>query len=315
MISMILRRLALAVPMLLIVSFLVFSLVALVPGDAAVTLAGGTDARPEDVEAVRQELNLDEPFLSQYGTWLSKAVRFDFGNSLYSGRPITDEIGRRLPATLSLAAATVAVMVPLALVVGVLGGLRPGSRRDRALVVLASTGIAVPTFWFALVLVGIFSVSLGWLPPFGYVAPSDDPVEWMRRICIPAVALGTTSGFVLSRQVRAGLADTMRSAFVRTAWAKGGTPRRVVGGHALKPSAIPAVTVLGIQVSAIVSGAVIIEEIFVIPGIGSFLLTAVNNQDIPVIQAAALLFVLIHVAANLAVDIAYGFLNPKVRAS
>jgi peptide/nickel transport system permease protein len=165
----------------------------------------------------------------------------------------------------------------------------------------------------ALLLVTLFAVQLRWLPPFGYTPFGEDPWQWFRHLILPGIALALTTAAVLSRQIRAGLADTMSSAFVRTAWAKGGNTRQVVVGHALKTSAIPAVTVLGLQIGGILAGAVIIEQIFSLPGLGTYLLGAVGNKDVPVILAAALLLVVVNMLASLSVDIAYGFLNPKVR--
>ena len=296
-------------------SFLVFSLVALVPGDPAATLAGGGNASSQSIQQVRHELRLDEPFFIQYGDWLGGAVRFDFGKSLYTRQPVAEELAKRIPVTLSLAAAAFILMIPIALATGIIGGLRPGGVIDRILMFLSSLAISMPPFWVALVLISVFAVNLGWLPPFGYSAPFASPVEWLKTIILPAVALALGGLAILSRQLRAGLADTMQSSFIRTAWAKGGSTRRVVVGHALKNSAIPAVTVMGLQVGTVLGGTVIVEQIFSVPGIGSYMLEAVSNKDLPVIQSVALLFVVVNVLANLGVDIAYGYLNPKVRAS
>ena len=310
---MIARRLLVIVPVLLIVSFLTYSLTALIPGDAAQTLAGGPDAQAEDIQKVREELHLDEPFIAQYADWLGGVFQGDLGTSLYSGRPITDEIGERLPVTFSLALVALGLALPIALLVGVRGGLRPGGLFDRSSLVGTSIAIAVPSFWLALLLVSLFAVTLKWLPPFGYVKFTVDPWQWFRHLILPAISLGLVVSAVLSRQLRAGLSDTMDSAFVRTGWAKGGNTRRVVTGHALKTSAIPAVTVLGLQIGALLGGAVIIEQIFALPGLGTYLLGAVQQQDIPVVLAAALLLVVVNMLASLAVDITYGYLNPKVR--
>lgn len=315
MLGLIGRRLLIAVPLLLVMSFLAFSLVVLVPGDPAVTLAGGGSASPETIQQIREELHLDDPFLVRYWSWLSNAVHLDFGNSLYSHQPVATELFDRIPVTISLSLAVFVLVIPLALVLGIIGGLRPGGLIDRALMFLTSLALAMPPFWVALVMVVLLAINLRWLPPFGYVNFTDNPVGWLRTIIMPAAAIALAALSILSRQVRAGLADTMQSSFIRTAWAKGGNTRQVVVGHALKNSAIPAVTVLGLQVGSILGGTVIVEQIFSIPGIGRWMLEAVSNKDVPVIQAVTLLFVVANVLANLVVDIAYGFLNPKVRAS
>ncbi|MDF3312215.1 ABC transporter permease [Rhodococcus sp. T2V] len=312
---MIVKRLLTSIPLLFVMSVLVFSMIALVPGDAATTIAGGGNASPQVVQQIREELNLDEPFFVQYATWLKSAVQFDFGESLYSQRPVADELLERLPVTLSLALAVFAIVIPLALVLGIVGGLRPGGLGDRGMMFGTSVVVSMPPFWIGMVLISVFSVSLGWLPPYGYTAFADDPAGWARSIILPAVALAAAGVAMLSRQLRAGLADTMQSAYVRTAWAKGGDTRRVVVGHALKNSAIPAATVLGLMVGSILGSTVIVEQIFNIPGIGSYMIAAVSSKDVPVIQATALLFVVAHIIANLMVDISYGYLNPKVRAA
>jgi len=312
--GMIVRRLLLLVPVLLIVSFLTYSLTALVPGDAAQTLAGGPDAQPAAIAKVRAQLHLDEPFLQQYGDWLGRVVKGDLGTSLYSGQSITDEIWRRIPITFSLALVALLLALPIALLVGIRGGLRPGGAFDRGSLVGTSVAIAMPSFWVGLLLISLFAVTLRWLPPFGYVKFTDDPWQWFRHLILPAISLGLVVCAVLSRQLRAGLSDTMDSAFVRTGWAKGGNTRRVVTGHALKTSSIPAVTVLGLQIGGLLGGAVIIEQIFQLPGLGTYLLGAVQQHDIPVVLAAALLLVVINMLASLAVDVTYGYLNPKVRA-
>jgi len=313
--GLIARRLLLLVPVLLIVSFITFSLTALIPGDAAQTLAGGPDAKPGAIREIRHELHLDDPFLVQYADWLGGVVHGDLGTSLYSKQPISSEIEDRIPITLSLALVALLMALPLALLSGVLGGLKPGSLFDKGLLVGTSAAVAMPSFWVALLLVTFFAVQLHWLPPFGYVHFGDDSWQWFRHLIMPGIALALTVWAVQSRQIRAGLADTMSSAFVRTAWAKGGSTRQVVVGHALKTSAIPAVTVLGLQIGTILAGTVIIEQIFALPGLGTYLLSAVGNKDVPVIQAAALLLVVTNMLASLGVDIAYGYLNPKVRAA
>jgi peptide/nickel transport system permease protein len=314
-VGLVIRRLVAVVPMLLIVSFVIFGLTELIPGDAATTLAGGTDARPEAIERIRSELHLDDPFLARYGDWLSDAVRLDLGNSLYTGDTIRSDIADTLPVTLGLAALVFVLALVVSLLVGVAGGLRPGSLLDRALLFASSASIAMPAFWVAMLLVVAFAVELRWVPPFGYLAFGESPTGWLERMILPAAALALAPAAVLARQLRGGLADTMQSSYIRTAWAKGGSTRQVVVGHALKNSAGPAVTVLGLQVGAILGGTVLVERIFSIPGMGTYLLSAVSTQDIPAVQGVAVLFVLIQVAVSLAVDITYGSLNPKVRVS
>jgi peptide/nickel transport system permease protein len=315
MVGMIARRLLLMIPMLLLMTFLVFGLVILIPGDAAVTLAGGLDAPPGAIEAVREEMHLDRPFLAQYGEWLGGVVHGDFGTSLYSHAPITDEMANRIPVSLGLVILILVLGLPIALLAGIAGGLRPGSLLDKVLLLGSSAAVSMPGFWVALVLVTIFAVKLGWLPPFGYTNFTDNPFEWFKGLIMPAASTALALSAIISRQVRGGLADVMQTPYIRTAWTKGGSTRRVVVGHALKNSAGPVVTVLGLQIGALLGATVIVEQIFSIPGLGSYLLNAVNVQDVPVIQAAAVFFVVLNMTVSLLVDITYGFLNPKVRTA
>lgn len=312
MAGMIARRLLSLVPILLLVSFAVFALITLVPGDAAVTLAGGEQATPEAIEQVRSKLGLDDPLLVQYGRWLASAVTLDLGESLLSGQSVSSQIAARFPITFGIALAAIAVGLVLGVPAGILSGMRPGSLTDRLALFGSSLGIAIPHFWLAMLLVALFAVNLGWLPAVGFTRFTESPLEWLRSITLPAIALGARAAASLARQTRAALIDVMNSSYVRTAWAKGGTARLVVGKHALKNAAIPAVTVLGLQLSVLVGGSVIIEQIFGIPGLGTYLLRAIISFDLPVVQGVTLVFVLVYVGMNLLVDISYGYLNPKV---
>jgi peptide/nickel transport system permease protein len=295
------------------VSFGVFVLVALVPGDAATTLAGGENATPERVAAVREQLHLDDPLVSQYGRWLGNAVQGDLGESLFSHVPVVDDIRDRFPITLGLALAALAVGLLIGIPVGVLSALRPGRPVDKASRVGTSLAIAIPNYWLAIELVVLFAVTWKWLPPSGYVKFTEDPRGWLEHIILPAIALGVWSAASLARQLRASLIDALDTRYVRTAWAKGASTRRVVLKHAMKNAAIPVVTVLGLQIGFLLGGTVIIEQIFSIPGMGPYFIRAVTSFDVPVIQGVAIVFVLITVALSLLVDISYGLLDPRVR--
>lgn len=316
MLGMIVRRLVALVPVLLLVSFGVFMLSTLVPGDAAVTLAGGDSATIERIEEVRAQLGLDDPLLTQYVRWLGDAVRLDFGTSLYGGSlSVWDEISARIPVTFGLALLALLIGVVVGVPVGIAAAMRPGGILDRLCLVTTSIGIAVPNFFVAMLLITVFAVNLGWLPALGFTRFTDDPLEWLRTMILPATSLALFPAAALARQVRAALIDVLQSNYVRTAWASGGSPVRVVGKHALKNAGIPAVTVLGLQLTALIGGAVIIEQLFSIPGLGSYMLRALSQSDLPVIQGVTITFVVMHVLLNLLVDISYGFLNPKVRVS
>jgi len=313
MAALIARRLLAIIPILLIVTFAVFMLISLVPGDAAVTLAGGIRATPQKVQQVREQLHLDEPLLQQYWRWLSNAVQGNLGRSFYSRQPVSDEIAARLPVTLGMIVAGMFVTLLIGVPLGLISGMRAGSRVDKSGRLYASVGVAVPDFVIAIVLVVLFAVQWRLLPPSGYVRFTDSPTEWLRYMALPAVALGIASGAVLSRQLRASLVDTMESNYVRAAWARGGRARTVVGKHALKNAAMPVVTVLGLQLGFLVGGTVLLEQIFSIPGMGSYFLRGIDGFDLPVIQGVTIVFVVFMILMSLAVDIAYGFLNPKVR--
>jgi peptide/nickel transport system permease protein len=318
--SLIVRRVVVLIPTLLIVSFLVFSLVTLIPGDAATELAGGTRATPERIADVRTQLGLDDPFLVQYGRWLSDAAQFDLGESLRTGKPVSSEIRRLMPITASLVLAGVVIGLSLGVPMGVIAGMRPGTPLDRSLMFSATLGIAVPNFWLAMMLISVFAVEfsifdfLGFRS-IGFTRLTDDPVGWLQSIVLPGIALGLGVAASVGRQLRAALQDVLASNFVRTLWANGATPKLVVAKHALKNAAIPAVTVLGLQIGGLLGGTVLIERVFSIPGIGSYVLNGVLELDLPVVQGVAVLFVLINMTLSLLVDLTYSWLDPRVRVA
>jgi peptide/nickel transport system permease protein len=315
LLTFIARRLLALIPLMLVVSFLVYSLVVLLPGDPAVAIAGGEDSTPEEVAQVREELGLDDPLLVQYGRWLGKAVQGDLGTSLYTERSVSDEITRRFPVTFSVAIGAIVISLVLGMSAGIIAGLRQGHFTDRAVIFLTSLGLAIPSFWLALLLVIVFAVELGWLEAIGYVKFSEDPWEWARHLIMPWLALGIGAAASVARQVRGALIDVLDEDYVRTARSKGLAGHRVVGKHALKNAAMPAITVLGIQFAYLLGGTVIIESIFSIPGLGTYVISAISGRDLPVIQGTVLMMAIIFVVINLVVDILYAVVNPKVRLS
>ena len=315
MAALVARRLVALVPILLLVSFGVFFLVSLVPGDAAVTLAGGENATPQSIAQVRAQLHLNEPIVDQYGRWLSHAVRLDFGKSLEDGASVSSSLRSRIPVTLGLVVAATAVSLLIGVPLGIVSGLRPGGGADRASRLTASLGVAVPNFWLAVVLVALFAVHWHLLPPSGYGGLKASPLGWLRHMALPAISLGVASAAALARQLRAELVDVLDATYIRTAWAKGAPARRVVVKHALKNAAIPAVTILGLQVGYLLGGAVIVEQIFALPGLGTYFIRGVTSSDLPVIQGVTVVFVLGQLVMSLLVDLSYGLLNPKVRVS
>lgn len=315
MATLIARRLASLIPVLLVVSFFVYALMALVPGDAAIELAGGINASPERIEVVRAEFHLDDPFVVQYGRWAKDAATLDFGHSLVSRRSVAGEIAYKLPITASIALGAMVFGLLVGVPIGILAGMRAGTKLDSALVVATTAGIAVPNFWLAMLLILTFAVNLEWLPAIGFTRLTDSPVDWVKSLVLPSVALGTSVAATIVRQLRGELADVMGRPYVRTAWAKGGLAGRVVGKHALKNAVIPTITVIGLQIGGLLGGTVIIEQIFSVPGLGTYLLQAILATDMPVIMGVTTVFVLMYVVLSLLVDIAYGVVNPKVRVT
>ena len=315
MARLIARRLSSLVPVLFLVSLVVYGLMALVPGDAAVQLAGGVDATEERIAEVRTELGLNDPFLVQYGRWLKGAVTFDFGESLVNGQSVSGDILNRLPVTASIAFGAMVVGLLVGVPAGIVAGMKAGTRLDRGLIFGTTLGIAVPNFWLAMMLILVFAVNLGWFPAIGFTRLTESPWDWLRSLVLPSLALGTFVAASVARQLRGELADVMQRSYVRTAWAKGGSARLVVGKHALKNAAIPAVTVIGLQMGGLIGGTVILEQIFSIPGLGTYLLQAITSSDMPVIMGVTTMFVLVYMVMSLLVDVAYGLLNPKVRVS
>jgi peptide/nickel transport system permease protein len=320
MLGMIARRVLSLIPVLLVVTFVVFLLVELVPGDAAQSVAGGANATPEKIAEVREELGLDRPVLERYVDWLGDAVQLDFGKSYASynnvaAPTVAEEIVERLPVSLGLALAGLLVAIVIGIPLGILAGMRPGGVVDRLSVTGTSFGLAIPNFVLAFFLIQVFALSLDWFPAQGYTKFSDDPSAWLESIVLPAISLGVLAAASVARQTRAALIDVLQSNYVRTAFAVGTGTRRTVVKYAFKNASIPTVTVLGLQLAGLIGGVVIIEQIFVIPGLGTYMLRALTLPDVPVIQAVTVTFVVVYVLLNLVVDISYGYLNPRVRTS
>lgn len=313
MIQLVLRRLVALVPILWIVSFAVFLLEALVPGSIAITLAGGPTATRQSIDRVRDSLHLNDPILVQYWHWLWGALHLNLGNSLATGQPVASQIAQRLPVTLSLVVAALVVGLLIGVPLGILSGLRPHTNVDRASRLVASLGTSIPNFVLGLFLVIVFAVDVHWFPPSGYTSFTTSPAEWVRDLTLPAIALGVGVSANIARQLRVAVLDVMRTDYIRNSWAVGASPTRVVGKHALKNAAIPVITVIGLQIGFLLGGTVLIEQIFAVPGLGSYMITAISTGDLPVVQAVTLVFVLFAVTMSLLADIGYGLVNPKIR--
>jgi peptide/nickel transport system permease protein len=314
MLGLLMRRLAFTVPMLVVVSFCVFSLIVLVPGDPAVALAG-ENPDPEQIQAVRERLGLDDPFLVQFWHWFAGLLQGDMGQSLFSSQPVAEAVLVRLPATLSLAALSLIVALALGVGVGVLAAMRPGTWIDRTATFAASLGVAVPYFWVGMILVLLFAINLTIFPAVGYVPITENPFQWLMHLFLPATALGLAPAAVIARQTRAGMTSVLSQDYVRTATAKGLPPSRVVGAHALKNAAVPVITAFGLEASRLIGGTVVIEQLFVLPGLGSLAYSSVFARDFPMVQGVLLVVAALVLLINLLVDLSYGYFNPRIRQS
>lgn len=306
------RRLLAVVPLLLLISAAVFSMTFLIPGDPARTIAG-PHATPDRVVAVRHQLGLDHSVLSQYWHWLTHALSGNLGSSLFTHTAVAGEIAHRFPITFSLSIGALLLAVLIGVPAGLAAGTRPGSVVDRLVTLGTSTAIAVPDFWLGIILVILFAVKLQMLPAVGYVGITQSPVDWATHLYLPWFALGIAGAAPIARQLRGALIDVLAQDYIRTANAKGLPGYRVLLKHALKNAAISPVTVIGIQFAYLLGGTVIIEYIFSIPGLGLYFFNALNAKDLRVIQGVTLVVALTFVFVNLAVDVLYAYINPKVR--
>jgi peptide/nickel transport system permease protein len=304
-------RLTSAVPLILLITIGTFCLGLLMPGDQAYAIAG-ENATPEQVEQIRRDLNLDEAAPVRYVDWLGDAVTGDLGVSASTRRPVWDELVRRWPVTASLAVAALFLSFLMGIPIGIVQGMRPGSKADKALLGVVSLGLATPSFWLATMLIFLLAVQVNWLPAMGYVPIEEDPVEWARHIVLPAFTLAVLGAAQIARQLRAGLIGVMEEDYIRAAGARGLSPRAITK-HALRNASLPTLTIVGLWVGFLLAGSVIVEQIFQLRGLGEYTLTAVQDRDFVVVQGVVLAIAVIIVAVNLAVDLLYYWLNPKVR--
>ena len=306
-----LRRVGQAVVVLFGVSVAVFSIIHLVPGDP-VRLALGTRFNQETYDALVARSGLDDPVVVQYVNWLGNALSGDLGVSFRSGRPVTELILERLPATMSLAFGAILVALLIALPLGLISALRPRSAVDYVATFVSQAGISIPDFWLAIVAILVFSLTLSWLPSSGYVGLTDDPVEWARHLVLPSVVVGTVSGAILTRFVRSSALEALGQDYTRTARAKGLPRRVVINRHVLRNALVPVITVTGIQLAYLLSGVVVVEVVFAWQGLGQLALQAVETRDYPLLQGAVLLFALFFLVVNLVVDLLYALVDPRI---
>jgi len=306
------KRLLIAVPSLLIASLIVFTLPRLLPGDA-VQLMLAEKAYAKDVDELRAKLGLDRPLAVQYVEWLGRVAQGDLGESLWTRRPVLQELGQRLPITLELAFFALAFALLIALPVGVISAARADTLQDYLARSAAIVGLSVPGFWLATLLIVLPAIWWGWRPLIEFTEFSKNPLAHVAQFLIPALILGVAAGAALMRLTRSMLLEVLRQDYVRTAWAKGLAERVIVLKHGLRNAIIPVVTLLGTQLPQIIGGTVIIETVFGLPGMSRFLFDAINQRDYPVIQGVNLVVVSTIVTLNLAVDALYAVLDPRIR--
>lgn len=308
----VLRRLLIATSSLVLASLVVFSLPRLIPGDV-VQLMLEERAYGKDLEDLRAKLGLNRPIYVQYFEWAGRVVQGKLGESLWTKRPVLEELGRRLPVSLKLGLLALLFSVSIALPIGILAAVRQDSLADYVARSLAIVGLSVPGFWIATMVILLPSLWWNWSPPIQFTEFSVDPWAHVSQFIIPAFILGIASSAAIMRLTRAQLLEVLRQDYVRTAWAKGVREGTVVLKHSLKNALIPVITVLGIQIAQILGGTVIFETIFGLPGMGRFLFDAINQRDYPVIQGVNLVIVSVVVLMNLAVDACYAYLDPRIR--
>lgn len=298
-------------PVALLASVVLFLLIKMTPGDP-VAIILGEQITPENYEALRRDLGLDKPLPVQFVVWLGRVLQGDFGKSLRNGIPVSDEIMARLPATLQLGAAALIISMLIAVPLGVLSAVYRKSPIGFFATAFTQVGVSLPNFVFAYILIYLFALNLRLLPPGGYVAPTDDPLEFLRRLILPAFTLSLFGAATQTRFIRSGLLETLYQDYVRTARAKGLSERMVIMRHAMRNALIPVVTILGLQVGAILEGAFITEFVYAWPGIGRLAVQALGSRDYPTVQAVVLIAVFAFLLANLLVDIAYAYLDPRI---
>jgi peptide/nickel transport system permease protein len=300
------------IPVLVGVSVIVFLLMRVIPGDIALLLAGDY-ATEERLEEIRQELGLKKPLYQQYAEWAWGACRLDFGKSMWSGEPVLSEIARRFPLTLELALMTTLITVAISIPVGVICAIRQDSAKDYVLRVFAISGLSLPSFWIGILIIMALVAVFRWVPPLGYVNIWEDPVKNMQILIWPAVAVGFRQAAIQARMSRSCMLDVLRQDYIRTAWAKGLREKTIVIRHALKNALLPVITIIGVEFAFLFGGLVVTEVVFTLPGVGRYLVDAIHHRDYTVIQAIVLIMAVIVSFANLAVDIIYGWVDPRVR--
>ena len=312
MLDFLVRRAAISAVTLLLISLIVFTGVRMIPGDPA-RVMGGTDADPAGLEEIREKYGLKDPIIVQYVRWAGLALRGDLGESIRTREPVVRTVAKKLPITVELAWFSLLVAVGIAIPAGVFSAVRRNTVWDLVASGVSLCGLSIPSFWLGIMLILLLSVRLGWLPASGFVPFREDPLANLVRMIMPAFVLGSGLAAVLMRQTRNSMIEVMSADYIRTAYSKGLAGRAVVFRHAIRNGLIPVVTILGLQMGALMGGAVVTEQIFVVPGFGRLIVEAVFTRDYPLVQGVVLITATAYVVINLLVDASYSVLNPRIR--
>jgi peptide/nickel transport system permease protein len=312
MTGFVIRRVLTAIPVMAFVALFVFSLLYIAPGDPAAVIAGD-QASAEDIERIRHSLGLDRPFLVRFAEWSWQVLQGNLGTSMFTGLPVTELIKQRIEPTLSLMAVTLVFAISAAVPIGVLAAWKAGSLLDRLFMAFAVLGFSVPVFVAGYVLAYVFALQLDWLPVQGYTPLSQGLLPWFENLILPAIALGFVYIALIARTTRAAMLEVLSQDYVRTARAKGMSERGILFLHALKNAAVPIVTVVGIGIALLIGGAVVTESVFAIPGLGRLTIDAIVRRDYPLIQGIVLMFSMVYVLVNLAIDLLYTLVDPRIR--
>ncbi|WP_180902742.1 ABC transporter permease [Martelella soudanensis] len=312
MFGFLVRRLLSALPVLFVVSLVSFVIIAIVPGDVTAEIAGSDSTEAQRAE-IRERLGLDQPMLTQAVHWYGRLLQGDLGESYLLNKTVAEAVLERLPVTLSLAGIALVLAVVMGVLLGILAAIKHDSWLDQGAMSVALFGLSIPDFWFGLILISVFAVGLGWLPTGGYVPASESVIGWMRSMTLPALALAITQMGVVARMTRSSMLDVLGQDYIRTARAKGMRRRTVIFKHALRNALVPIVTVVGVMTGVLLGGAVVIESVFSLPGVGRLIIGAIQRRDYPIIQGGLLITAATFVFVNILVDLVYGWLDPRVR--
>ncbi|GAA0328645.1 ABC transporter permease [Bacillus carboniphilus] len=312
MISYLLRRFGLMIFIMFLVSLIVFAIVNILPGDPALLILG-QEATPESLEALRAKMGLNNPIYIQYLNWLMGILQGDFGQSLTDNSDVLTVLMQKISITLQLTFMAFLLALLIAIPVAIVSATRKGTFWDYSSTIIVLSGVSLPPFWLGILLIYIFAITLGWLPPSGYVSPSEDLGKWLLFMLMPAATVGIRLSAELTRMLRSSLLEVLKSDYIRTGYAKGLLERGVIFGHALRNALIPVVTVSGLQLGGLLGGMVITETIFAVPGVGQLVINSILTRDFPMVQGAVLFMAFSVIVVNFVVDILYSLLDPRIK--